>query len=512
MPQYRKEVLRIARNSFIQMSKLTNVKGRINYISSHVRQENLYAVYETTDRKFWTELAKCNQEEFVKSGTVGNCIEARELIIALPESFVDYDPNRLLELFTNHFKQNYGTECIAVLHHNKQKTNYHIHLIFSERKLLEGPIEKIASRNMFYDETGKHVRTKKEILDNSGQIREGCRIIPKGEAYERNIFTTKNIRFKSDVFLEEVKKSYTELINIYVRDTKEELKVFDRNSVYLPTKKIGKNNPKAEQMKADNLQREKWNQTVDRVLVSGVPEQQIVEVRKVQIGRKASQSIRQAGSNPDLFANIILMAIKVLELLIMQIISKAKNATQRVEVKAKKPEVIALTEPLATEAKASEEQIPARPKISALVAKYPGLEEIHEKLQQQNNAIFQKEQKLGNLEIELDECKGILKGKKRKELQEQIEQIKKQIEPMKRRLADIAKEYDYPNVKAFLLEYQMAKSEYADYMKSTNNWDRQYGSGEKSMSINARLKHYEQEVKQRESNRTQVQKNDRGAR
>lgn len=56
------------RNSFIQMSKLTNLKGRINYISSKARQENLYAVYETTDRKFWTELAKCNQEEFKKSG------------------------------------------------------------------------------------------------------------------------------------------------------------------------------------------------------------------------------------------------------------------------------------------------------------------------------------------------------------------------------------------------------------------------------------------------------------
>lgn len=203
MPQYRKEVLRIARNSFIQMSKLTNVKGRINYISSHARQENLYAVYETTDRKFWSDLAKCNQEEFIKSGTAGNCIEARELIIALPESFVDYDPNRLLELFTNHFKQNYGTECIAALQHNKRKTNYHIHLIFSERKLLAEPIEKIATRNMFYDETGKHVRTKREILDENGQIRKRCKIVLKGEVYERNIFTTKDIRFKSDVFLEE---------------------------------------------------------------------------------------------------------------------------------------------------------------------------------------------------------------------------------------------------------------------------------------------------------------------
>ena len=27
-------------------------------------------------------------------------------------------------------------ECVSALHHNKRKTNYHIHLIFSERKLL----------------------------------------------------------------------------------------------------------------------------------------------------------------------------------------------------------------------------------------------------------------------------------------------------------------------------------------------------------------------------------------
>ena len=110
------------------MSKLTNVKGRISYISSHARQENLYAVYETTDRNFWRELAKCNQEEFKKSGTEGNCIEARELIIALPESFVEYEPSKLLKLFTEHFKQTYGTECIAALHHNKRKTNYHHYL------------------------------------------------------------------------------------------------------------------------------------------------------------------------------------------------------------------------------------------------------------------------------------------------------------------------------------------------------------------------------------------------
>lgn len=204
----RKGAMPIVRNSFIQMSKLPNVKGRISYIASKARQENLYAVYETIDRKFWTELARCNQEEFKKSGTEGTCIEARELIIALPESFVDYEPDRLLKLFTEHFRQNYGVECISALHHNKRKTNYHIHLIFSERKLLDEPVEKIATRNMFYDENGKHVRTKKEILDEAGQLRNGCKIIPKGEVYERNIFTIKDSRFKSDGFLDEVKRSY----------------------------------------------------------------------------------------------------------------------------------------------------------------------------------------------------------------------------------------------------------------------------------------------------------------
>src|SRR5574344_1664592 len=315
----RKGAMPIVRNSFIQMSKLTNLKGRISYISSKARQENLYAVYETTDRKFWTELDKCNQEEFRKSGTEGKCIEARELIIALPESFVDYEPDKLLKLFTEHFKQNYGVECIAALHHNKRKTNYHIHLIFSERKIVDDPVEKIATRNMFYDENGKHVRTKKEILDEAGLLRKGCKIVAKGEVYERDIFTIKDSRFKSESYLDEVKRSYTELINLYVSDDNDKLKVFDRNGAYLPMKKIGKNNPKAAIMESDNEMRTMWNEAVDRALVSGVPETQILDVKRVEITQKASKAIRQSGNHPELFVTLIKMAIAILELMIAKI-------------------------------------------------------------------------------------------------------------------------------------------------------------------------------------------------
>ncbi len=52
------------RHSFIQMSKLPNVKGRISYIISHARQENLYATYRTADSTFWSNLARESQQEF----------------------------------------------------------------------------------------------------------------------------------------------------------------------------------------------------------------------------------------------------------------------------------------------------------------------------------------------------------------------------------------------------------------------------------------------------------------
>ena len=122
-----------------------------------------------------------NQQNFQKSGSAGKCIEARELIIALPENFIKYQPEKLLKIFTEKFKQKYGVECVSALHHNKKKTNYHIHLIFSKRELLEKEEIKTASRNLFYNEYGKRVRTKKEIQDEFGKIRKGCTIVPKGE-------------------------------------------------------------------------------------------------------------------------------------------------------------------------------------------------------------------------------------------------------------------------------------------------------------------------------------------
>ena len=122
----------------------------------------------------WKKLPvlQVGRKVLIKTDILEQFMEANE------ESFPDlYDPDRLLQMFTNRFKEKYGVECASALHHNKRKTNYHIHLIFSERELLPEPIEKVATRNMFYNEQKKHVRTKKEILDDSGNVRKGCKSV-----------------------------------------------------------------------------------------------------------------------------------------------------------------------------------------------------------------------------------------------------------------------------------------------------------------------------------------------
>ncbi len=176
-------------HSFVMESKLHDVKGRVDYISSPKRQENLYAVFSNVKDHYWDLLTDQNQRDFAKSGTEGTCIEARELIIMLPPSLIEYDHELLLKYITSVFLEKYDVGCCAALHHNKSKTNLHIHLIFSEREIRTEVERKIAGRNMFYNESGKHVRTKKEILDENGNVRSGCKIIKKGKSMRRISFS-----------------------------------------------------------------------------------------------------------------------------------------------------------------------------------------------------------------------------------------------------------------------------------------------------------------------------------
>ena len=412
----------IARNSFIQLSKLNNVRGRIDYITNPERQENLYATCETVQRSFWKTLAIENQQDFQKSGSAGKCIEARELIIALPESFIKYQPEKLLKIFTEKFKQKYGVECISALHHNKKKTNYHIHLIFSERELLEKEEVKTASRNLFYNENRKRVRTKKEIQDEFGKIRKGCTIVPKGEIYERHSFGNKKVCFKDIEFLSEIKKYYTNMINYYVKNPNEKLTVFDRDSVYIATKKIGKNNPKAEQIKKDNAVRQEWNKIADVALVAGISDKKIKVIKKNEITEKIQHSTQMEGWKPELFYQIMINANAILN----DVVKKHK--------------------------------MQLKPTLNVDIEEFKKMETLNLKLHRQVEEIQKLENvELPKLEKELRNIKGFFKGKQKRLLQQEIENCKKNIDVGKENLQKIVQEQGYKDVEIFLKVYSESK-------------------------------------------------------
>lgn len=106
---------------------------------------------------------------------------------------------------------------------------------------------------------------------------------------------------------------------------------------------------------------------------------------------------------------------------------------------------------------AKSEPIPEMPKKSELASKYPRLADIYNKLKKQNEAIYQREQQLANVEKGIAGTKGIFKGKQRKELQEQEEQLRTQIASMKEYLSNIVQGYGYKNVKSSWLNTELLK-------------------------------------------------------
>ena len=329
-------------------------------------------------------------------------------------------------------------ECVSALHHNKRKTNYHIHLIFSERKLLPEPDIKIATRSVFYDETGKRVRTKKEITGEDGQIRKGCTVIKKGEVYESHLFTVKDDKFKSEPFLREVKEIYTDLINRHISDPEQQLKVFDKNSVYLPTKKIGKNNPKAAEIETDNDARQEWNRTADMALISGISEAKILEVKQTEIHDKASQSIKSKGWLPNLFRGIV---------------TKAKDFLQNL---------------------IQEKDMPPKPTLDINMAEFRTMQKLMIKAQDKAKEIRHlQDTVLPKLKQQLADTKGIFKGKERKALTEQIQRTEKEIAEKLDKLPDVLKEDGYPDVQAFMATYRKAEAVVELYNRDLAAWERE---------------------------------------
>ena len=224
---------------YLDSRKLTNVKGRIKYITNKDKQENIVDYFYTADNEFWKMLAKENQERHRQVKAGGKCCEARELIIGIPQN-ATITAKQLCDTFKN----KYGVECSCAIHQNNKEgiINKHCHLIFSERVKLDVPeivAEKRAARTYYYDEKGS--KCKKT---------EAVKTVKKGTILQKastRYFSDKNEHFKTQKFIYECKELF--LKNLLQIDWS--LRAEKQNKE-LSEKHIGKNNPKAEYIKQNN--------------------------------------------------------------------------------------------------------------------------------------------------------------------------------------------------------------------------------------------------------------------
>ena len=408
---------------------------------------------------------------------------------------------------------------------------------------------------MFYNEQKKHVRTKKEILDDSGNVRKGCKIIKKGEVYERTLFTTKNKLFKQEQYLNEVKCFYTDLINRMIDDDKDKLRVFDKNGLYLATKKIGKNNPKAEQIKEDNKARMQWNHEVDRALVSQVPEDEIRQIKKEYITDRIQESIKIWGNRPDMLRSIIITAITALASLISKVfraamelkdklfhealqkeygrkidfdkeISEVLNAgtvaepveiTEKVEVAKESviPDIADIPAvPKENAAKAPTPQIPPRLEMPPDAAVYLKYAKVKDELDRQNKQIFAAERERGNLEIQLSDLRGIARLTQKGSLERQIADKKDEISIRKTGLSNTVRKYGFATVQDFYTAFRTTQSAYERHQQEVREWEETYGEKpQRKETLTERLQWYDREkVHRQQTEQHYHQQKDRGAR
>lgn len=238
----------------------------------------------------------------------------------------------------------------------------------------------------------------------------------KGEIYERNLFTAKNKLFKQDDFVDGVKHFYTDLINTLVKDDKEKLLVFEENGLYLATKKIGKNNPKAEQIQTDNEYRMRWNREVDRAIVSGVAETEIQQIKREYISDRIRESVDVFGSQPERLGAILMTAVGVLAILISKILQKARELSSKLfdtgQIQPHTPKQEPVPQPPEKEVHIKP-NIPPKPVMTAEAAAYPKLSKIYKELKRQNEIIFEAEKERNILELERDDLKGLAKFTKK---------------------------------------------------------------------------------------------------
>lgn len=255
-------------NVYARPTALSNVCDRVDYVTSSERQENLVATYSTVDSQFWHELAAHCKKQASEAGHRKAC-EGREWHAALPNVYADIYKGREEELakeLSELFEAITGTKNVVGLHWNESMTNFHFHAVCSENKEInQVTYGAVLTRNTYYNAEGKR-STKKECVDENGNLKNGCAFYEKGTRIE----TVQ--RFGAKEFLRDwrvnhkVKQALADKFNQDLH--KNIYQVYQNDGIHLKTQKVGKYTPEdiKREIEAKNELVASYNAAVDELM------------------------------------------------------------------------------------------------------------------------------------------------------------------------------------------------------------------------------------------------------
>lgn len=212
--------------NLVRTQKITNGRGSIKYITRDSKGEIL-ASYSTQSMNEWEILFDYNQQRFEEEkqkggwvpsrkngkGEEAQCIEARMYVVAFPNEMATYpckyngqiinNDMELAKAIANDWRNTYGTDCYVAIHWNKSHTNFHAHILVSERMKKESSEVKRAKRNRYYDVNGKECKKA-----------DAVRIVRKGDIIrgQNELYESRKLDFYKEETLNRIKEHYSKAL------------------------------------------------------------------------------------------------------------------------------------------------------------------------------------------------------------------------------------------------------------------------------------------------------------
>lgn len=256
-------------NVYGRVAKISNAVGRSNYINDEERQEEI-VLHKENMQHSWEEHSSF-EKEHQKTNVANN--EALEVHVALPNELAQ-DKEKLESVCDDLVKDivGFNKDYEYSVHWNHNRTNLHVHILFSERENQKDLEPKIYKKDIWQDRDthrlAKAHAENAELVHKKGDIQRDKEGNIK---YKTDIFKPKDTQYIKRNWVHDVR----EITQKILKSHGYELDITTKESPYLAQKKLYKG------ASADYIEKAKeWNEEVKRYN-KGV--KQHIELEPVQL-------------------------------------------------------------------------------------------------------------------------------------------------------------------------------------------------------------------------------------